>query len=1099
MTTFAGLFVEVGANIASFVSGMTKLEVLSAKTSKKIARDFDKIGSQLAGAIGVSAFTYLVKGSIDAMDKLNDLSKSTMLSVETLGALGITAAQTGSDLAGMAQGINKLGQNIGKESERFAALGITAKDPLEAFKQLADVFSQIEDPQLRAAVASEALGKSWQSLAPLLAQGSKGIEDSIRANKEWAVVTAETAKQADELNDKLAIFFKSGAAMASIVGPALPVLNKLADELLSVAKASLKARGEVDVLGTGIKIIVVGFAEIIWWVKAAGETLGNWAARLSLVSDAFAKMKLGDYSGALESLSMANSATGDLTETLKQSRAEHDKWVMGVLKAGTAAYGTAFAVDDLAATYEDAAKRGGKSINDVAKNFLNFGKNTADAKKEAEDFAKLMDKLFGEEHGFKPDFGKNVELLNNALAKGTLTAAKHEQAMAALVKMQPRYTDGLKATTEQLERLERAMVDGDRAMEDLKKTYDDAGRAFNDTIKSLEEEYKMLGMSNAQRVVYIELLKLQKAGHDITSASVQDMAQQMAGLVLAMESVHNTRRMWDELGDRIATIAVEFAASWKKGFEAVKQMGKRLAQDLLAFFAKKWVLQIGASMVGGTAGAAMANDAANLGQGTVTGAMGNWLGGATGTAANWLTGTTGGWAGIGADIAVGFNAGLEGTAIASLEGASIATEFGALLANPATWVVMAAIIAWAVVRSREGGPKEGGSFTGMFDAQGNFIGSGSALGTDNGRLFTPSGQDNAMEAMTRSFAQGFYSTLRRMGGTSAGMGFSMGVDQDPKGSAANRVMAQIQRDGEIIWQQMIEAGRDNEDLQRGFAQQMSRMMLAGLQQSNLPHGLARILNTVSASMGSTEEINAIIALAVAFGDLMNVITAPFTAGGVIEAGTRTAVDLLGMQGDALLDLADNTDMTVEELNTLTAATAAYRQSAAQLVLVYYQLQKASDELFDGLIEQTDLAGMSQQQQFAYWQQKAQELFEAMLASSDPAEIERLMGQFQTAWSNAWNMLTPEQQATEGASWGERLRQARDMVNQHLQDLINETVTETNNVLEVVGDKMDAAADKFAAAATTQDKAATTFAKTVSEGIDVNVTLGAPATEVGGGN
>jgi hypothetical protein len=98
--------------------------------------------------------------------------------------------------------INKLSVNMGKDAEKFAKVGITAKKPIEAFQQLADVLGLIEDPQQRAAVAAEALGKSWASTAPLLAEGGQRIGEMIERGTRLSGITQEMAENADKLNDQ---------------------------------------------------------------------------------------------------------------------------------------------------------------------------------------------------------------------------------------------------------------------------------------------------------------------------------------------------------------------------------------------------------------------------------------------------------------------------------------------------------------------------------------------------------------------------------------------------------------------------------------------------------------------------------------------------------------------------------------------------------------------------------------------------------------------------------------------------------------------------------------------------------------------------------
>ena len=206
----ATLSIDLVAKLANLERDMGRAAQIAERNAKKMDAAFAGVNTTLrsvasfaAGAFSVSLFSGLIKSAIDAQDNLKDLSKSTSLSVETLAGLGTAATKSGSDLESVAASINKLSVNMGKDAEKFAALGISAKDPIEAFKQLADVFNAIQDPQERAAFAAEALGKAWQGAAPLLAEGSKSIGEMVAKGTELSKVTAESAAKADELNDKI--------------------------------------------------------------------------------------------------------------------------------------------------------------------------------------------------------------------------------------------------------------------------------------------------------------------------------------------------------------------------------------------------------------------------------------------------------------------------------------------------------------------------------------------------------------------------------------------------------------------------------------------------------------------------------------------------------------------------------------------------------------------------------------------------------------------------------------------------------------------------------------------------------------------------------
>jgi hypothetical protein len=237
-----GVTVSFNADVARFTSGvdkitndLSKFQSNADRVSKNINNVLGNIGVGLSAA-GVVAFG---KSVIDGLDKLNDLSKTTGLAVNTLAGLGVAAKQSGADLDSVAAAVSKLSVNMGKDGDKFRALGITAKEPLEAFKQLADIFVSIKDPQERAAVAAEALGKSWQGTAPLLSEGGAAIGRMVTEGEKAAGVTKEMAEQADKFNDELeAMKARLAGVAVSLTGELLPAMNSVLDKLRAASSSS---------------------------------------------------------------------------------------------------------------------------------------------------------------------------------------------------------------------------------------------------------------------------------------------------------------------------------------------------------------------------------------------------------------------------------------------------------------------------------------------------------------------------------------------------------------------------------------------------------------------------------------------------------------------------------------------------------------------------------------------------------------------------------------------------------------------------------------------------------------------------------------------
>src|SRR5438094_534013 len=116
------LSIEFAANLARLANQMADAKRMVGSTMGSIESAVASAKSALGAlgiGLGVGYFTHLVRGSIDAMDHLNDLSKTTNITVETLAGLKVAARQSGGDLDSIAGSINKLSVEMGKNPEKF--------------------------------------------------------------------------------------------------------------------------------------------------------------------------------------------------------------------------------------------------------------------------------------------------------------------------------------------------------------------------------------------------------------------------------------------------------------------------------------------------------------------------------------------------------------------------------------------------------------------------------------------------------------------------------------------------------------------------------------------------------------------------------------------------------------------------------------------------------------------------------------------------------------------------------------------------------------------------------------------------------------------
>ncbi|MGZ8916228.1 MAG: hypothetical protein ACXW1Z_24365, partial [Methylobacter sp.] len=248
-----GVTVDFNANIARFTSqidrisgDLNRFQQHAETASSRVGKAFSAIGAGLS----IAAVTAFVKEGIDAADALNDMSLKTGIAVEKLAGFQLATKQSGTDMDAFTSAANKLSVNIAKNSEEFAKLGIAAKDPGEAFLQLASVFSSIEDPQQRAALGARALGKSWQDMAPLLSQGGAALRASVAEGAKLSGVTEQMAKDADAFNDSLEVMMQRiNGLSVSLAGPVISAFNNLYSSISNATEAGVTFNNVMAGLG----------------------------------------------------------------------------------------------------------------------------------------------------------------------------------------------------------------------------------------------------------------------------------------------------------------------------------------------------------------------------------------------------------------------------------------------------------------------------------------------------------------------------------------------------------------------------------------------------------------------------------------------------------------------------------------------------------------------------------------------------------------------------------------------------------------------------------------------------------------------------------
>lgn len=361
------LEVEMAANLARLRKDMQDATGMLSGWARDVDRTLSSVKGMFAAfgaGLSVGAFAAFIKNGVDALDTLGDLSKATRIAVEDLSGLEFAAKQSGSTLDATANAINKLAINMGKNAEKFSALGVTARDPIEAMKQLADVTNAIQDPQQRAAVLADALGKSWKEVAPLLAEGSKRMGEMIDRGKEMSGVTQALVDEADAFNDKMVELSGNGGRVNAVLAEMLPLLNKTADGLLEGGKstdiwsAAGKAFAEI------LRVVVVLAGNVGFVLRGIGTEIGGLAAQAAAVAT-------GDFARAAE-------IGRQMKEDARANRLAFDEWEKSIMAVGSASRSTTKALD----TQDQVSRRMAADASASARAFLEAEKRRKDAEAE---------------------------------------------------------------------------------------------------------------------------------------------------------------------------------------------------------------------------------------------------------------------------------------------------------------------------------------------------------------------------------------------------------------------------------------------------------------------------------------------------------------------------------------------------------------------------------------------------------------------------------------------------------------------------------------------------------------------------------------------
>lgn len=242
------------------------------------------LSSPLLAAVGHFAHTG---------DALWVLSQRTGVTTQALSGLGFAARQTGASIDEVETGIRMMQKTIGDAAngsvEAKEALGkltlsveeLLSLSPDQQFEKIADGLSRIQDQSLRTSAAVDVLGRSGQSLLPMML-GLRGF--MAEASRLGLIVSPEQAELAEQVIDKFQALKEAVFAVAFAVGEALG--NSILDAIREATELAIRFRAWVADNKETVQLI----ARIAGGLVAAGAAATTLGIAMKLIGSVVGTM-----------------------------------------------------------------------------------------------------------------------------------------------------------------------------------------------------------------------------------------------------------------------------------------------------------------------------------------------------------------------------------------------------------------------------------------------------------------------------------------------------------------------------------------------------------------------------------------------------------------------------------------------------------------------------------------------------------------------------------------------------------------------------------------------------------------------------------------
>lgn len=496
------------------------------------------------GAISVGGLASLAQSGIDAADSMAKLSIKLGISVRDLASLKRAADLSDTSLEGVGQGIARLTRSIGeaeagnqKMAKTLKTLGIDARDPMEAFFQLAEATKRIEDPAQRAALLSQVLGKSYGDLVPLLSLGSEALRESAKASESFAQSMANLAPNAEEFNDQLTeLKANFDGFVASVLVKAVPALNEFFSRL-RIVKGLIEKGGLFNTLSA-----TAGTDDLNVVMQRLNENIAATERAIEI-----SRRRNKDSSGFEEKL-RGLKAQRDLLIEIRTAEAMKppETETMRALKADRAIGSGGAASPENVAAAAAARERKAAAAAELA---LRAEQSSQAARLEQDEIARAIaanQRMYDDKLISARDYYATLDALQRAQADSEIRLLQTQRAAAQAVTGSQ--ADKLKAAAEiarieaSIELIERRSADQRAANARAQVIANQqAVQSAQELIDSMHQEAFLLGLTNAERARAVALLDLEKLAVNLTAEEYRALAEALNAALDSRESAESRK------------------------------------------------------------------------------------------------------------------------------------------------------------------------------------------------------------------------------------------------------------------------------------------------------------------------------------------------------------------------------------------------------------------------------------------------------------------------------------------------------------------------------------------------------------------------------